>query len=177
MPASTRMLLVRWATAGVGTGPQSSTSPPMEQMPETRAFSSMYPEIRVSLPMRMRGTCLLPRPATKVTARPRLRASSGVIGCSLATPRMPSVPNSRRSVGAPGVTGGLLWVKLDLVPMGVPVSHRTGPDGMGRAGDVGLLFLRLSGLAMALAHGFPKLARMVSGDPGFIAGVEKLGFP
>src|SRR6185369_12829492 len=52
--------------------------------------------MRVSFPMRMRGTWLLPRPATKVTARPRLRASSGVMGGWLAVPRMPSVPNSRR---------------------------------------------------------------------------------
>ena len=50
----------------------------------------------MSLPMRMRGTWLLPRPATKVTARPRDSASSGVMGGSLAVPRMPSVPKSRR---------------------------------------------------------------------------------
>jgi putative oxidoreductase len=48
---------------------------------------------------------------------------------------------------------------------------------MGLAGDVGLLLLRLAGLGMALSHGFPKLARMVAGDPGFISSVEKLGFP
>ena len=40
-PASARMLLVRYATAGVGMGPQSMTSPPIEQMPEASAVSSM----------------------------------------------------------------------------------------------------------------------------------------
>ena len=41
MPASARMLTVRWATAGVGTGPHSSTRPPIEQMPEAMAVSIM----------------------------------------------------------------------------------------------------------------------------------------
>ncbi len=41
MPASARMLTVRWATAGVGIGPQRSTRPPMEQTPEASAVSSM----------------------------------------------------------------------------------------------------------------------------------------
>src|SRR5688572_4664510 len=45
----------------------------------------------------MRGGWPLPRPATNVTARPRLMASSGVMGCSLATPRTPSVPNRLRT--------------------------------------------------------------------------------
>ena len=40
-PASTRMLEVRWATAGVGMGPQRITSPPMEQTPAAMAVSSM----------------------------------------------------------------------------------------------------------------------------------------
>jgi putative oxidoreductase len=48
---------------------------------------------------------------------------------------------------------------------------------VGRGGDVALLLLRLTGLGMALSHGFPKLARMAGGDTGFISGVEKLGFP
>ena len=41
MPASARMLTVRWATAGVGMGPHSITRPPMEQMPEAIAVSIM----------------------------------------------------------------------------------------------------------------------------------------
>ena len=99
MPASARMLVVRWATAGVGTGPQSRTRPPIDVTPEAIAVSIMYPLRRVSLPIRTRGACRWPRPATKVTARPRARASSGVIGWTLAMPRMPSVPNSDRLRG------------------------------------------------------------------------------
>ena len=39
-PASARMLWVRLATAGVGTGPHSMTRPPMAQMPEASAVSN-----------------------------------------------------------------------------------------------------------------------------------------
>src|SRR5690349_7375763 len=104
MPASARMLVVRCATAGVGIGPQRMTRPPIEQMPAASACSSMYPESRVSLPMRMRGTCFLPRPTRNVTARPSCSASSGVIGSTLAVPRMPSVPKRSRT-GTEGFTG------------------------------------------------------------------------
>ena len=41
MPASARMLTVRCATAGVGTGPHSSTRPPIDVMPDAIAVSSM----------------------------------------------------------------------------------------------------------------------------------------
>ena len=40
-PASARMLCVRFATAGVGIGPESSTRPPAAQMPAEMAVSSM----------------------------------------------------------------------------------------------------------------------------------------
>ncbi len=100
MPASARMLLVSCATAGVGIGPHKMTRPPMLQMPAAIACSIMYPERRVSLPMSTRGVCGLPRPATKVIARPSLSASSGVIAPWLARPRMPSVPKYFRSVDA-----------------------------------------------------------------------------
>ena len=40
-PASQRMELVRYAIAGVGSGPTSSASTPIEQMPATIADSSM----------------------------------------------------------------------------------------------------------------------------------------
>ena len=40
-PASARMLCVRNATAGVGTGPQMMTRPPIAQMPEAMAVSHM----------------------------------------------------------------------------------------------------------------------------------------
>ena len=41
MPASARMLLVRKAIPGVGMTPTMSALTPIEQIPETRAFSSM----------------------------------------------------------------------------------------------------------------------------------------
>src|SRR5215469_437086 len=93
-PASARMLRVRKAIPGVGSGPTSQTSTPIEQIPDSMAVSSMYPESRVSLPMRIlrrrpeefRNTC--------ASARPSFRAVSEVIGSRLATPRTPSVPNS-----------------------------------------------------------------------------------
>src|SRR5215469_10547748 len=93
-PASARMLRVRKAIPGVGSGPTSQTSTPIEQMPDSSAVSSMYPDSRVSLPMRIlrrrpeefRNTC--------ASARPSFRAVSEVIGSRLATPRTPSVPNS-----------------------------------------------------------------------------------
>ncbi len=44
--------------------------------------------------------------------------------------------------------------------------------------DVALLLLRLSGLGLALAHGYGKVLALATGDGArFIAGVESLGFP
>ena len=43
---------------GVGSGPDSITSTPIEQMPDAIACSSMYPERRVSLPITIRWRCL-----------------------------------------------------------------------------------------------------------------------
>ena len=40
-PASQRIELVRLAIAGVGSGPTSATSTPIDMMPEASAFSSM----------------------------------------------------------------------------------------------------------------------------------------
>jgi hypothetical protein len=42
---------VRNAMPGVGIGPTSSTSTPIEHSPDASAVSIMYPEMRVSLPM------------------------------------------------------------------------------------------------------------------------------
>ncbi len=61
-----------------------------------RRFEHVTGEARVFADDDARA-CALPRAATNVTARPRASASSGVIGCSFATPRMPSVPNRRRT--------------------------------------------------------------------------------
>ena len=44
--------------------------------------------------------------------------------------------------------------------------------------DVALVLLRLSGLGLALAHGYGKVLALAAGDGDrFIAGVESLGFP
>jgi putative oxidoreductase len=44
--------------------------------------------------------------------------------------------------------------------------------------DVGLLLLRLSGLGLAAAHGWPKISMFLAGEGGrFIEGVERMGFP
>jgi putative oxidoreductase len=44
--------------------------------------------------------------------------------------------------------------------------------------DVALLLLRLSGLGLALAHGYGKVLALAAGDGDrFVAGVESLGFP
>jgi putative oxidoreductase len=44
--------------------------------------------------------------------------------------------------------------------------------------DVALLLLRLSGLGLALLHGYGKVLALATGKgDGFVAGVESLGFP
>ena len=46
------------------------------------------------------------------------------------------------------------------------------------AKDIALLVLRLSGLALAFAHGWQKVTMLASGNfDNFISGVEALGFP
>lgn len=44
--------------------------------------------------------------------------------------------------------------------------------------DIALLVLRLSGFALAFAHGWQKVSALATGNGGpFLAGVEALGFP
>jgi putative oxidoreductase len=43
--------------------------------------------------------------------------------------------------------------------------------------DLALLVLRLTGLYLALGHGLGKVTALASGESGFVAGVERLGFP
>jgi hypothetical protein len=66
-------------------------------MPEAMAVSSMYPESRVSFPIRIRWRCG-ERLLTCASARPRRSAHSDVMGSMFAIPRTPSVPKSRRAV-------------------------------------------------------------------------------
>jgi putative oxidoreductase len=43
--------------------------------------------------------------------------------------------------------------------------------------DLGLFVLRLSGVALAVWHGFGKIAGLAGGESGFAQGVAELGFP
>ena len=79
----------------------------------------------MSLPIRTRGAWLRPRPATNVTARPSASASSGVIGWTLAVPRMPSVPKSEREA-VRWVTRGLLRLSGGLEFYRSPAGRRSG---------------------------------------------------
>ena len=82
------------ARAGVGTTPTTCASTPRLVAPATMADTNMSPDRRVSCPT----TIDSPRPASRcATARPRAKASVG-LRSTLATPRMPSVPN-RRDIG------------------------------------------------------------------------------
>src|SRR4029453_14202222 len=45
------------------------------------------------------------------------------------------------------------------------------------ARDIGLLLLRLAGVYLALAHGWGKVAGLVSGQGRFLQGVTEMGFP
>ncbi|MNP30634.1 hypothetical protein D3C76_1237140 [compost metagenome] len=76
--------------AGVGIGPSSITSAPAATRPASRADSNMYPEIRVSLPIRMRHLPCLRKAIP--AAQPSLSMKSGVIGNCPTCPRIPSVP-------------------------------------------------------------------------------------
>ncbi len=54
-PADSRSARVRKATAGVGIGPTRKVSTPAAERPDSSADSSMYPEMRVSLPISTAG--------------------------------------------------------------------------------------------------------------------------
>jgi len=45
------------------------------------------------------------------------------------------------------------------------------------ARDIGLLILRLTGLYLAIAHGWGKLAGLASGQTGFVEALAGMGFP
>ena len=103
------------ATAGVGRTPSRTAVPPTEAMPAASASSSIVPERRVSRPIRISGRgCVAP--TWSAVARPT-RSASSAVRRSLATPRMPSVPNqaratarepsASRTAGACGPSSGL----------------------------------------------------------------------
>src|SRR5260370_28615624 len=97
----------RNATVGVGTTRASSTSDRSEQMPATRAASTSGADRRVSRPI-TKGRSV---PSTRAAARPKAVTSSGV-SSRLATPRMPSVPNRRVTVGAEAPRAGALALRV-----------------------------------------------------------------
>lgn len=43
--------------------------------------------------------------------------------------------------------------------------------------DLGLLILRLTGIGLAMAHGWPKVYGLATGQTRFVEGVAALGFP
>ena len=92
-PAVARIVLVKWAIAGVGSGPVKAVSTPAAMKPACSNDSKRYPETRVSFP----NTTCLPFPSTfraVPAAHPILRTSSGLTGLWPTRPRIPSVPNS-----------------------------------------------------------------------------------
>src|SRR5579859_7833538 len=125
-PASACSAWVRYAAAGVGRMPPSTTSHPAESKPTERAACRRSPERRVSRTMTTDGWRCCERKAV-AAARPRASASSGVRS-RLATPRTPSVPNRRPTEGLPlGVLRGLASllqsVLAPLLGPGVPGEH------------------------------------------------------
>src|SRR5690554_6917024 len=77
-------------------GPSSNTSTPAAEIPACSADSNIYPEIRVSLPIKI---LLCPSAAnTAPVAQPSRNTKSGVIGYSPTVPRMPSVPKYLRVI-------------------------------------------------------------------------------
>ena len=89
---------VTWATAGVGTTPSSRTSQPALVKPATAAASSMCPDGRGSRPTTTRGRGVPASSSTVAADAATCSASSGVSTSPLASPRTPSVPNSRAMV-------------------------------------------------------------------------------
>ena len=97
IPACIRSARTRYAMAGVGMGPDRSTSTPAADNPASNADSSIYPDIRVSLPISTVGRapsirCQSEAASTLPAEYPRCRINSGVMGSLPTRPRIPSVP-------------------------------------------------------------------------------------
>src|SRR5579872_121878 len=98
MPAAAPFASTICATAGVGTTSTLITSTPIDANPAAIAASSMSPDSRVSRPIMTQGLpsrpCGTPFAAQWPAAAPSCIARRAVSSI-LATPRTPSVPNSR----------------------------------------------------------------------------------
>src|SRR5450830_245762 len=88
-------------------GPSSITSAPAADNPASSADSNIYPEIRVSLPTRMRHAPMLRN--AMPAAQPSLSMKSGVIGNSPTRPRIPSVPKYFFVISAPSFLFGRFY--------------------------------------------------------------------
>ncbi len=131
-PRSARIDRVIRPTAGVGTGPRSSTFIPVDVRPAVSALSNMYPDRRVSLPITTRCTPLASRRKYRPTAAPMRSAISAVIGCVFAVPRTPSVPNSLRILTL--VPGPVRGVRPATDAVLAPFQPHHVPEGFARLG-------------------------------------------
>src|SRR3569832_2856546 len=86
--------------AGVGMGPSKRISTPAAERPACNADSNIFPEMRVSLPMRTLPGPPWVRASTLPAAPPSFRTNSALLGDSPTLPRMPSVPKYRRCVAS-----------------------------------------------------------------------------
>src|SRR6266567_2880742 len=116
-PSSVPRSAVRYATAGVGTTPSLSTSTPELASPATTAASRNSPDALGSRPTTAAGR----RPAERAAAKAPMPSSTSAAAAATfmaspavrsrpATPRTPSVPNSRPTDTPPG----LRYCRADL---------------------------------------------------------------
>src|SRR3954452_5961545 len=168
-PMSARCSRTSTATPGVGSTPARSAIPPAEAMPAHSASSSSGPDRRVSRPTSTTGArSATPRSRTSRTAaEPSASASCGLRDGLFATPRTPSVPNSRpltrplalRELRAPagGLQAGLLALDLarvagqEALPLQLGAHVRIRLDQ--RPGDGRAPRAALPGVAAAVAAG------------------------
>ena len=105
IPAASSPSAARNASAGVGTTPTTWTVTPRLVAPAAIAATNMSPERRVSWPT----TIEPPGPTSRcAVARPSANAVVG-LRSTLATPRMPSVPNRRGTADRSLACGGGGW--------------------------------------------------------------------
>src|SRR3954467_13037805 len=113
------------------------------------------------------------RRATKAMARPRRSATSGVIGGSLATPRMPSVPKSFRCWGPAGAKDFRLVTEVHELQLDTKIGRTNRLDARLQivpvfAGNADLGFMdRALNLDLLVLDELDDLARRLDGNPFF----------